>query len=236
MDRTFVHDLNNILTVLRGNISLLKFYNEKEEYNNFTRLIGTIEMQMTKVEQFIETYTCKYREKNNGNREYTRIDSFIEEFLFYKELICSLKENIHIDIIIKQNSYFRISSFCLYRIVINIVKNSVEAIDGNAGEIKIIFDVETVKNKYCSTCKQPIKGTYGTCTIENTGREIDNIESIFKENYTTKGNGRGLGLYIVKYLTHENSGHILVENKNPGVRFKLYFPYENNGDICSCEK
>ncbi|MGM0520399.1 MAG: ATP-binding protein [Campylobacterota bacterium] len=55
------------------------------------------------------------------------------------------------------------------------------------------------------------------------GIKIKNIKKIFKPYYTTKSNGHGIGLYMVKtIIENKMNGKIKVENSKIGAKFKIY--------------
>ena len=63
-------------------------------------------------------------------------------------------------------------------------------------------------------------------TIDDTGAGLseDNIEHIFENGFSTKGAGRGTGLYQVKELIDSHGGKITVESReNVGTSFTVLF-------------
>lgn len=77
-----------------------------------------------------------------------------------------------------------------------------------------------------------LKGGFVCVSVKNFGIEIDKNEQtkIFEKFYrsgsylTSKTQGSGLGLYIVKLLVEKMNGKISVESKNSSVEFILSFP------------
>ncbi len=68
-------------------------------------------------------------------------------------------------------------------------------------------------------------------TIEDTGSGIapEDIERIFENGYSTKGEGRGTGLYQVKAMIEATGGKITVSSeKNKGSRFRVGFGEDKN--------
>ncbi|HOJ16300.1 MAG TPA: ATP-binding protein [Caldisericia bacterium] len=161
--------------------------------------------------------------KTNGkNYAITVSQDYAKELWHFREYLNHNKK-IALNIDVKKNFILKITPFDLDRIILNIIKNSVEAIK-EKGSIKIALDTVKAAYIYCNACNKEIIGEYGICCIENSGEPIKNINDIFKKHYTTKNDGRGLGLYIVDFLLHLSDGHITVENTNPGVCFKMYIP------------
>lgn len=67
-------------------------------------------------------------------------------------------------------------------------------------------------------------------SVEDTGKGIpdDVLPHIFEEDFTTKENGTGLGLFILKQIVDAHEGSIRIETKEgKGTRFTLAFPAEN---------
>ena len=52
----------------------------------------------------------------------------------------------------------------------------------------------------------------------------DELEQLFEYGYSTKGEGRGIGLYDVKILVHKNKGDLIVQNgqRDGGDCFELW--------------
>jgi len=104
----------------------------------------------------------------------------------------------------------------IQQVLFNIVRNAIQAINGN-GRIEI----RTV----------PLEG-WVNVSIEDTGVGIpnENLKQLFDPFFTTKGpdEGEGLGLYIVRQLVTRYRGTIDVENAaGGGSRFELRFPVAN---------
>jgi signal transduction histidine kinase len=95
-------------------------------------------------------------------------------------------------------------------ILFNLIVNSCQAMK-EGGEIRI------------SAAQQ---NGYACVTIEDTGPGIapERLKQIFEPFYTTKQEGTGLGLYVVKQLVERNNGKISVKSKmGKGTNFLLEF-------------
>jgi two-component system CitB family sensor kinase len=63
--------------------------------------------------------------------------------------------------------------------------------------------------------------------VEDDGAGIDpkNINNLFTSGVSSKGEGRGIGLFLVQETTKSLGGHITVEaSQSGGSRFTLYLP------------
>lgn len=63
-------------------------------------------------------------------------------------------------------------------------------------------------------------------TVSNNGPAIkeETIDKLFQQGFSTKGEGRGMGLYIVKDLVEKNGGKIHVESNSEKTVFTIAFP------------
>ena len=105
----------------------------------------------------------------------------------------------------------------LMQVILNILKNSIEAIDMDAPqkqiEIKLFSDNEKVQ-----------------LSIQDTGKgfESELSKNFFERGYTTKNTGTGLGLYNCKSIIESHAGTITIESKGPdlGAITTIIFPLE----------
>lgn len=109
---------------------------------------------------------------------------------------------------------FRVDRDGLKRALVNLITNSVKAIDGNKGNI-------SVHTKY--------EKTKGAVAIEfaDTGKGIarEDKEKIFYPYFTKDKDGTGLGLAIVHSIVLEHHGKIYVEDNVPkGTKFIIELP------------
>jgi len=106
----------------------------------------------------------------------------------------------------------------LKQVLINIVKNSIDAIDhdGNLGIQSNILNDKININIYDDGCGIP----------------EENREKIFSPFFTTKKTGTGLGLSISKKIIEDHPGCSLSihSNKDKGTLFKIIMPLYSNED------
>jgi len=106
----------------------------------------------------------------------------------------------------------------LFEIINNLVRNALEAID-NDGLLLVL--ASSIENKV-------------VITIQDTGQGIaeEVMGKIFSPFFTTKKDGTGIGLAVVKKLVEENHGSIEVRSVvKKGTTFIISFPVEPAGAI-----
>ena len=99
------------------------------------------------------------------------------------------------------------------RILNNLIKNSVQALHNKEdGLIEIFVEKED------DHCKISIKDN-------GSGINPENIDKVFSTQFTTKTDGSGLGLSIVKSIIEMIGGEIdFVSQENKGTTFNVYLP------------
>ena len=107
----------------------------------------------------------------------------------------------------------------LYRVFLNLIKNSEDAI-AEKKEINKLFEgkinIEITKNN-----------DYINISLADNGLGIKDASKIMTPYFTTKKNGTGLGLPIVNKIINEHKAEITISNNNPGVKVLINFPNFN---------
>lgn len=107
----------------------------------------------------------------------------------------------------------------LERCILNLLFNARDAIVG-AGTLSLCARAT------CFDDSQNENAVAITVTDSGPGIPVDLQERIFEPSFTTKANGHGLGLAMVKTLVTENRGQLAVQNvdESGGACFTLTFP------------
>ncbi|MGS0747750.1 ATP-binding protein [Halpernia sp. GG3] len=121
-------------------------------------------------------------------------------------------ENIHIHAN-QTNIEINIDKIYLSRIIVNLVTNAVQAkVEGKKSIINV--DLEQINKRI-------------NISVEDNGKGIAERlqEKIFEPNFTSKNNGMGLGLTMVKKMVLEYDGDIvLTSEEGKGCRFVISLP------------
>ncbi len=101
----------------------------------------------------------------------------------------------------------------------NLLDNAMEALEGQkVKEIELAFHYE-----HGSLC----------CTVEDSGPGIPGLlqKQIFEQGFSTKGEQRGIGLYLVRKSVEKLEGRLqLICGKEPGTAFIAIVPYAVKGE------
>jgi signal transduction histidine kinase len=99
----------------------------------------------------------------------------------------------------------------IHRVLLNLLLNSVQAIDG-VGTVRVVIAARKDK---------------ALISVTDSGRGIsqEHLPFIFRPFYTTKGNGTGLGLSLARRIVEDHRGSIEVESEvGRGTEFLITLP------------
>ncbi len=152
--------------------------------------------------------------------EMTQINSIVQEV---EELIQKTADDKGIMIINDLSSdmpAIPIDPDGLYRVILNILNNAMDAVPDHSGAITIRTHFEEENNQTI-------------ISIGDNGRGIpeDEIDKVFEVFHSTKGNaGTGLGLAVSYKIIKEHNGDISVESiEGEGAIFSITLPCEQEG-------
>jgi len=98
----------------------------------------------------------------------------------------------------------------LKRVLLNVVNNALEAMEGRPGEIR-------VATRIC--------GAEVEIAVIDEGPGVEDVDRIFEPYYTTKVKGTGLGLAIARQIVEEHRGRIAVESRmGVGTTVRILLP------------
>jgi two-component system, sporulation sensor kinase E len=200
------HEIRNPMTALKGFIQLLQG-SVKEDFSTYFSVINS---ELNRIESIITEFlilakpqATQYLQKD--------INVIIQETV---DLLRAqaLLQNVVINPIKKQPIFLYCESNQLKQVLINIIKNALEAMPtgGNIAIQSILWKEEFVKIS--------IKD-------EGCGISEEKIKKLGEPFYTTKDRGTGLGLMVSYKIIEEHHGWIEVESEiNQGTTFHIYLP------------
>jgi len=215
--RKLAHEIKNPLTPIQLSIDSLrdKYANRlKDENNNFVNYLNTINRQIKDIEKMVNEFSDFARMPSPILKKIklnSVIDRAVEFYkMAHKDLKLTLKKNP------KENYFIKGDSEQLHRVFLNLIKNSIEAIEDKKQKdhnLQGKISVEIVRNN-----------EYIVIKMLDNGSGFNDIKNITKPYYTTKKDGTGLGLPIVSKIINEHKGEILFLKNPKGAEVEISLP------------
>ena len=215
--RKLAHEIKNPLTPIQLSIDSLKEkYSDqlKDKSKNFDNYLSTINRQIKDIEKLVNEFSDFARMPSPILKK-INISNVVERAVeFYK----MSDKNLNLKVVIdkKQNFNIKGDSDQLYRVFLNLIKNSIEAIEEKKQKDKNLqgkIVVEIDRNN-----------EYIVIKMLDNGPGFNDINNITKPYYTTKTKGTGLGLPIVSKIINEHNGDVNFLKKTSGAVIEIYLP------------
>lgn len=206
-----VHEIKNPLTAIKGFSQLIKFKEKDEKIQEYA---CAIEQETEIINHFITDF-LKFAKPSRPVLEKVDINKFIDSIKLIIDtniFLSGIKVTYNLN---AKGKYVMADANQLRQVILNIVKNAIEAIEDNGGTEIII------STKYYKQAKEI------SITIFNDGKAMTEEDKMMVGNpfYTTKKNGTGLGLSICFQLIKEHGGRIEIESEEGvGTGFIIYLP------------
>ena len=193
------HDMNNHINAILGMIYTIDNYED-----------------LVKSQQ---EYLCEVAEKSREARLLLSIENPLIVGFIYRKIQQAEKNGIRMEykIAVKEKD-IGIPDYELIEILGILLDNAMEALSGSKEETKLIrLEMSSENIRLC-------------ISVSNVSRVFtaDEIENFFKEDFSTKGKGHGLGLKKLKKIVLELKGEIVVSNEREGdvnfLEFRVLLP------------
>jgi signal transduction histidine kinase len=103
----------------------------------------------------------------------------------------------------------------LQQVLLNLVMNSLEAMQSTPiGKRRIVISTKCEANSFVTVGVRD----YGS------GLPNEDLDKVFMDFYSTKPNGMGMGLTIVRSIIEAHGGKLNAENGDEGARFFFRLP------------
>jgi len=196
MAARITHDLRNPLTVIKNSIEILKSKKPevvKENQRYFNMMDEAASRMNHQIDEVLGFVKVKSPEKTS-----------IEFTKFISNILRTVNQPKNIEIIVTQKTdKIWCDNIQLQNVLINLISNSIHAIENDQGKIMIHLEKQD---------------EYDKITIEDNGKGIPekSLNTIFEPLYTTKQNGTGLGLVSCKNIIEAHKGKIYAQNSSKG--------------------
>jgi signal transduction histidine kinase len=219
------HDFNNILSSIMGYTSLAmeevkkgtSLYDNLSEVqsagNRAARLVQQILTISRPGEQEMESISIAPLIKETLKMVRSTIPSSIE----LKPYICS------------EPLIVRADATQLHQVLLNLVTNAGQSMVDENGVLEIRLEAVHCDAECGHRCPGMSPGDYACITVSDTGQGIDaaHLDRIFEPYFTTreKGEGTGLGLFVVHGIVQSLKGCITVDSEiGQGTTFRVCLP------------
>ncbi len=195
-----VHDLKTPLVTIQGLSGVIDMKIKNQKIHEYTEKINSSAEKMSQMISEI-LYEDKKRKIS------------IEELFDFLKIQLALEEiNDHVFFNYDKNIDIEANKVRLSRALINLIDNSLKAIDLKNGRIDI--NARKKNNKIYISIRDNGKGI-----------PADKIDNIWKIGYTTGIENTGLGLHFVKEVIESHGGTININSKlNQGTEAKIILP------------
>lgn len=195
-----VHDLKTPLVTIQGLSGVIDLKLKNEKIHKYTEKISSSADKMCQMISEI-LYEDKKRKIS------------LEELFDFLKIQLSLEEiDDHISFDYNSKIIIEANKVRFSRALINLIDNSLKAVDYNNGKIKIRAKKINDKIKI---------------SIKDNGKGIppDKIANIWEIGYTTGIENTGLGLHFVREVVESHGGIISIESElNQGTEAKIFLP------------
>ncbi|UCF92685.1 MAG: GAF domain-containing protein [Desulfobacterales bacterium] len=216
------HEFNNALTVVAGQVELLQM--NLADHKNVKKF-GQATQQSIQRLCSLTNQLLAYAGRGKYRPEILKLNDLL------KSAVPILMHDLNPDIRVETDLSSDVSSIKVdvtqWQMIISaILKNASEAID-RTGHIRIRTRAEKIEQAFASRHPGLKPGRYARLTIEDDGKGMDEEtrKKIFEPFFSTKFQGRGLGMAAVYGIVKNHDGYIYVDSKpGQGTLIHIFLP------------
>lgn len=216
---SIAHEIKNPLMAIRGFTQLIQEVNREP---NILKYLTIIEKETKRMDKLINNLLDHSKDKKYLMKEQT-VNILLEDCI---NLMSSnfRQAKIHLEVNIDEiEEYVYCESDKFKQVILNLLLNAMAAVEENS-------KTTNGKNKIICVSALKVDGYIKIDIQDNgTGIEEDMFKNIFSPFYSTKINGTGLGLFVVKGII-DSMGWSISVNSQIGIytNFTIYIPLDLN--------
>lgn len=214
------HELKNPLSSIRGAAQLT----QKSDVVD-VELIEIIIKECDRIKKLIDSFQI------NLDKDFSQKTINIHKTLRYvikkNKLKCSESIN-YIEEFDPSLPNININELNIIQVFDNLISNSIDSLKKRNDErfIKIITRFKSGSIRSIPNLKNKVYKSFIQIIFEDNGEGIDSeiIQKIFHPFFTTKTNGKGIGLYLVRKIITQMGGSIDLFDKKSTTQFIIHLP------------
>ncbi len=210
---SIVHDIRSPLTSIKGFTEMIELKIQDEEAQGYSKIVSReIDRMSNMVNEILDFARGETRLKLMG----IRVSEIIDDLKINLEPSFA-SHNMSIGFIIDQDFEMIIDPDKIFRAIVNIARNALEAMEPDKGALRIEFKKEN-------------DNVIIKLTDNGPGIPKYMLKKVFQPFYTKgKKTGSGLGLSIVKKMIADHKGIIKIwSEENIGTVFTIVIPAEQS--------
>lgn len=213
--RRLAHEIKNPLTPIQLAVQELRdrYKGDDESFKRVLNQATEIVVEEVEVLRRLTGEFSAFAKLPDVNTTPIELHGFLADVAQTLEILPTEHGSITVEIP-EEGITVNIDRMLMKRVLDNLVRNALEAIDGSG------VDGQVVVRGGCDASGSPF------IVVEDSGPGIAREEQqrVFEPYYTTKETGTGLGLAIVKKIVLEHNGVVtLTARKDRGMRFMIRF-------------
>ena len=224
------HDFNNLITVILGNVSLIRtLFGESHRCFSMLSAIENASEQAADLTRQMLAYARggKYQP------ELIELKKVLNEVIRLKQW--NVSENIEFKLQCDEVWNIEADITQIQQILMALLSNSIEAI-GTSKKGSIFVTAENIETSFASGEDVSVletldPGSYVKIRIQDNGSGMDEEtrSRVFEPFFSTKFQGRGMGLAAVYGIVKNHGGHIVANDISvQGAMFTIYLPAIRN--------
>lgn len=205
------HEIGNPLNTIKFSLSVLKDNIREYSEEKVLEYIHRLFEEATAIEKILLTMK-QYSSIGSLLLEKVNLKALLNKVVFLSEAEF-VNRGILITVDEMEDIYVKADPTALEQVLINIIKNSIDAMEGKKGEKVIEIRAHVI-------------GQYARISVQDTGPGIPEElkDKIFLPFVTTKKRGTGMGLAISKGLISAMDGYLGLVNTESGALALVYLP------------
>ncbi len=197
-----VHQINNPLLAIQGNaqLALLSHYDPVTMKHRMEAIVAATDKIMEINKKILNLGTAR---EMNINKEKVNIKWLLEDCLNMFEGLMAIKEICLEKVMEESQLHVSGDRFGLQQVFRNLILNAIEAMDGSGHKL---LRVTVEMDKTASWISVHIADT--GCGVSDAYGKV-----FFNSGQTTKENGSGMGLRVVKDVVEQHEGHLQISSR-----------------------